>query len=63
MHSTYLDGSEIPDEDLEHVRDVVWRHLIVEPWRQGDVVAIDNHSMSHGRLPYEGPRRIAVCWA
>ena len=37
--------------------------LIVEPWRQGDVVAIDNHSMSHGRLPYEGPRRIAVCWA
>jgi alpha-ketoglutarate-dependent taurine dioxygenase len=63
MHSTYLDGSEIPDEDLEHVRDVVWRNLIVEPWRQGDVVAIDNHSMSHGRLPYEGPRRIAVCWA
>ena len=63
MHSTYLDGSEIPDADLACVRDAVWRHMVIEPWRQGDVVAIDNHSMSHGRLPYEGPRHIAVCWA
>jgi len=63
MHCTRADGSEIPDEDLDHVRDVVWSHLVVEPWRRGDVVAIDNHSVSHGRLPYEGPRRIAVCWA
>jgi hypothetical protein len=63
MHSTYRDGSEIPDGDLAHVRDVVWRHMVIEPWRRGDVVAIDNHSMSHGRLPYEGARHIAVCWA
>lgn len=63
MHSTYLDGSEIPEGDVAHVRDVVWRHMVIEPWRKGDVVAIDNHSMSHGRLPYEGPRHIAVCWA
>jgi hypothetical protein len=45
------------------VRDVVWRHLVPTPWQRGDVVAIDNHSTSHGRLPYEGPRHIAVCWA
>lgn len=63
MHTTYLDGSQIPDSDLEAVRDTVWKHLVVEPWRRGDVVAIDNHSTSHGRLPYEGPRHIAVCWA
>ena len=63
MHCTRLDGGEIPDADLEHVRDVVWRHLVVVPWRRGDVVAIDNQSTSHGRLPYEGPRQIAVCWA
>ncbi len=63
MHSTCSDGSEIPEADLEHVRDVVWRHMVIEPWRRGDVVAIDNHSTSHGRLPYEGPRRVVVCWA
>jgi len=63
MHTTYLDGSEIPREDVAHVRDVVWRHLVATPWERGDVVAIDNHSTSHGRLPYEGPRHVAVCWA
>lgn len=63
MHCTYLDGSEIPRADMEAVRDVVWRHMVIDPWELGDVVAIDNHSVSHGRLPYEGPRRIVVCWA
>jgi len=63
MHCTYLDGAEIPDADMEHVRDVVWRHMVIYPWEQGDIVAIDNQSVGHGRLPYRGPRRIAVCWA
>ncbi len=63
MHSTRLDGSEFPPEDLEHVRDVVWQHLVVEPWEKGDIVALDNASVSHGRLPYEGDRRIVVCWS
>lgn len=63
MHTTALDGSELPEADVEHVRDVTWRHMVIEPWQRGDVVAIDNHSTSHGRLPYEGPRRIVVCWA
>ncbi len=63
MHCTYLDGSEIPDADVEVVLDLVWKHLVVVPWRKGDVVAIDNHAVSHGRLPYAGPREIAVCWA
>jgi len=63
MHCTYVDGSEIPDADMEHVRDVIWKHLVVNPWKHGDVVAIDNHSVAHGRLPYEGPRQIVVAWA
>lgn len=63
MHCTYEDGREIPDADMEHVRDLVWRHLSVYPWKQGDVVAIDNNSVAHGRLPYAGPRKVAVCWA
>jgi alpha-ketoglutarate-dependent taurine dioxygenase len=63
MQCTHLDGSPIPDADIEAVRDAVWRHLVVVPWKRGDVVAIDNFAVSHGRLPYAGPRMIAVAWA
>jgi alpha-ketoglutarate-dependent taurine dioxygenase len=63
MHCTYADGSEIPDADMEHVRDVIWANMVAFPWRQGDVVAIDNFSVGHGRLPYAGPRTVAVAWA
>lgn len=63
MHCTYLDGAEIPDADMEHLRDVIWQNMVIYPWQLGDIVAIDNQSVGHGRLPYRGPRRIAVCWA
>ena len=63
MHCTYADGAEIPDADMEQVRDVIWQHLVITPWQRGDVLAIDNHSVAHGRLPYSGPRRVAVAWA
>lgn len=63
MHCTYSDGREIPDEDLEHLRDVIWRHMVRFRWQAGDVVAIDNYAVSHGRMPYRGPRQIVVAWA
>lgn len=63
MQCTFADGGEIPRADLEAVRDAIWKHLVIVPWRRGDVVAIDNYAVSHGRLPYSGPREIAVCWA
>jgi alpha-ketoglutarate-dependent taurine dioxygenase len=63
MECTFADGREIPLADLEAVRDAVWKHLVVVPWRRGDVVAIDNFAVSHGRLPYAGPRQVAVAWA
>lgn len=63
MHCTYRDGREIADADLEHVRDTIWRHMIAEPWQAGDMVVIDNAAVSHGRLPYRGPRQVVVAWA
>ena len=39
---SHLDGSEISEQDLDLVRDTVWKHLVVEPWEVGDVIAIDN---------------------
>lgn len=63
LHCTFREGGEIPDTDVEQVREAVWRHLVIEPWRRGDVLVIDNHSVAHGRLPYRGRRQVAVCWA
>jgi hypothetical protein len=61
MQCTHLDGS--PIADAEAMREAAWRHLVVTPWRRGDVLAIDNDAVSHGRLPCSGPREVAVAWA
>jgi alpha-ketoglutarate-dependent taurine dioxygenase len=63
MHCTYHDGREIPDADLEHLYDVIWRNLVIIPWQKGDLVAIDNRAVSHGRMPYSGPRTVVVSWS
>lgn len=63
MHCTARNAAELLDADVDAVRDAVWRHMVIEPWRRGDVVAIDNHSVSHGRMPYEGARKVVVAWA
>lgn len=63
MHMTYADGAEIPEADLEHVRDAIWRNLVALPWHRGDVLIIDNRRVSHGRLPYRGARQIVVAWS
>ncbi|MBC8067503.1 MAG: TauD/TfdA family dioxygenase [Deltaproteobacteria bacterium] len=63
MHATYGDGSPIPDRDMDAVREAIWANLVAYRWQRGDVVAIDNRRVSHGRMPYHGPRKIAVAWA
>jgi len=63
MHCTYGDGGEIADADMEQIRSAVWKNMIIFPWRCGDIVAIDNYAIAHGRLPFQGPREIAVAWA
>lgn len=63
MNLLFGDGTAIPDDYVSHVEDVIWKNLVIFPWKKNDILAIDNFSTSHGRLPYEGPRRIMVCWS
>lgn len=63
LHCTYKDGSEMAIADLEHVRDEIWRRMIATPWQSGDMVVLDNFAVSHGRLPFRGPRDVVVAWA
>lgn len=62
MHATFGDGGAIPTRYVEHLLDTIWQHLVIEPWRKGDVMAIDNRSTGHGRLPFTGPREVLVAW-
>lgn len=63
MNVVFGDGSPVPDSYVEHVQDIIWKNMVILPWRKNDVMAIDNFSTSHGRLPYEGDREILVCWS
>lgn len=63
MHVTFGDGGAIPAADLDAVRAAIWRNMVFTPWQRGDVLAIDNRTVAHGRMPYAGPRLVAVAWA
>lgn len=63
MGATYGDGTPIPDADMEAVRDAIWANMRFARWERGDLVLIDNAAVSHGRMPYRGPRRVVVAWS
>ena len=57
---TYADGTEIDDSDMDHLNDVFMREMVLFDWQAGDLIILDNMLTSHARMPYSGPRRIAV---
>lgn len=62
MNVLFGDGTPIPDDYVKTIEEVIWKNMVIFPWKKNDVIAIDNFSTSHGRLPFKGPREILVCW-
>lgn len=59
--NTYFgDGSEIPDDVIAHISAAFNRNLIKFRWERGDLLVIDNMLKTHGRMSFEGARKIAV---
>lgn len=54
------DGSEIPAEDLQAIRDAFKSAEMSFPWQAGDVMLLDNMQMAHGRKPFTGSRKVVA---
>lgn len=61
--ATYGDGTGIPEDDLEAVRQAFERNQTAMFWQPGDIMILDNMRFAHGRLPFKGSRRLHVAMA
>jgi acyl-CoA synthetase (AMP-forming)/AMP-acid ligase II/NAD(P)-dependent dehydrogenase (short-subunit alcohol dehydrogenase family)/alpha-ketoglutarate-dependent taurine dioxygenase len=54
------DGSRIDEAIVRHVGEVYERLAVRFPWREGDMIVIDNMLSAHARDPFFGSRKIVV---
>ncbi|MCJ2188284.1 TauD/TfdA family dioxygenase [Novosphingobium beihaiensis] len=62
-HVCFGDGTEICEQAMSHVRQVLDECTRAFPWRTGDILMLDNMLTAHARAPFSGPRRIVVAMA
>lgn len=54
------DGSAIPESMIEEINEAFAGTRRETPWVSGDVLAVENMLIAHGRRPYTGERRVLV---
>lgn len=59
-YACFADDSPIDPGMLDIIREVTGKHTVYFPWKHGDLLAVDNMLISHGRAPFSGPRKILV---
>jgi alpha-ketoglutarate-dependent taurine dioxygenase len=58
--ATFGDGSRLPRRYLASILDAMDRNTVTFDWQAGDLLWVDNFLCAHGRMPFQGPRRILV---
>ena len=58
--TTHADGSELDEEEVEKLFPLLDEIAVAVPWQAGDVMLVDNISVSHGRNPFTGTRSVQV---
>lgn len=59
-HSTYGDGTDIELEVIQHIRAIKWQCSVGVQWEKSDMMVFDNLKAMHGRMSYDGERRLLV---
>ncbi len=57
----YGDGSDIEPETAAEIRDAYAAETVKFLWQKGDIMLLDNMSVSHAREPFKGERDVIVC--
>eukprot|EP00746_Dinoflagellata_sp_MGD_P023072 gnl/MRDRNA2_/MRDRNA2_154012_c0_seq1.p1 gnl/MRDRNA2_/MRDRNA2_154012_c0~~gnl/MRDRNA2_/MRDRNA2_154012_c0_seq1.p1 ORF type:complete len:171 (-),score=20.38 gnl/MRDRNA2_/MRDRNA2_154012_c0_seq1:65-577(-) len=58
FHTAYGDGDEIPESVIDTLRKVQWDNAVAFDFAPGDIAALDNYLVGHGRLSFEAPREL-----
>jgi hypothetical protein len=56
------DGTDFPREWQMEMKKNKWVETFAYKLQEGDWLVLDNRSVQHGRLPYEGKRRLIVTY-
>jgi alpha-ketoglutarate-dependent taurine dioxygenase len=56
----YGDGSPIEASVIEEIDRVYQQEAIIFPWKEGDILMLDNMLVAHGRKPFVGTRKVLV---
>lgn len=59
----YGDGAPIEDSVIEQIGEAYRETAVSFPWREGDILMLNNMLVAHARNPYFGPRKIVVAMA
>jgi alpha-ketoglutarate-dependent taurine dioxygenase len=54
------DGTPLDASMLDQIREATRRQMVLFAWQTGDILAVDNMLVAHGRMPFTGPRKILV---
>lgn len=60
LNACFADGGAFDVSTLEHIREVNKKEMALFPWREGDILILDNLLTAHGRMPFTGNRKITL---
>ena len=59
-NALYGDGSKIENSVIEEIKEIYQQEAILFPWKEGDILMLDNMLTCHGRQPFAGKRKVVV---
>jgi hypothetical protein len=60
VHSTYGDGEEFAEYEVDNHRRCIWESAVGFHWQNGDILFLDQMIVQHSRLSFEGDRKVGV---